>query len=284
MSLATVIRLEFSYPGIGVLVGDSLQYLSIATAHGVIMVFFMIMPTIFGGFGNFLLPTQLGVHDVAFPRLNSAAFWFLPGGLIMLCQLICIDRRYQRLNCFNMRQLETILRRQFFTDFLSSGDHHNLTNNSMIALRFKLNHQQDIQPDLFTFYNLGLTKHSGSSHLPLYTNYGTTSLPPLFTGLRNLYLTFAGYCVHALEYSITTYLQHPAVIFLFPTTTSNPYQSLVGGSLFTTYDQLFVFLSNLQSLLASTLRSYQVSFANFMLINNIFTCGPLTFFTQALTT
>ena len=39
-----------------------------------IMVFFMIMPVIFGAFGNFLLPTQLGVHDVAFPRLNSAAF------------------------------------------------------------------------------------------------------------------------------------------------------------------------------------------------------------------
>jgi hypothetical protein len=44
------------------------------SAHGVIMVFFMIMPLLFGAFGNFLLPTQLGVHDVAFPRLNSAAF------------------------------------------------------------------------------------------------------------------------------------------------------------------------------------------------------------------
>jgi heme/copper-type cytochrome/quinol oxidase subunit 1 len=40
MSLATIIRLEFAYPGVGVLAGDSLQYLSIATAHGVIMVFF----------------------------------------------------------------------------------------------------------------------------------------------------------------------------------------------------------------------------------------------------
>lgn len=74
MSLATVIRLEFAYPGVGILAGDSLQYLSVATAHGVIMVFYMIMPAIFGAFGNFLLPTQLGVHDVAFPRLNSAAF------------------------------------------------------------------------------------------------------------------------------------------------------------------------------------------------------------------
>jgi heme/copper-type cytochrome/quinol oxidase subunit 1 len=74
MGLATVIRLEFAYPGAGVFAGDSLQYLSLATAHGVIMVFFMIMPVLFGAFGNFLLPTQMGVHDVAFPRLNSAAF------------------------------------------------------------------------------------------------------------------------------------------------------------------------------------------------------------------
>jgi heme/copper-type cytochrome/quinol oxidase subunit 1 len=65
--------MEFAYPGVGILAGDSIQYLSIATAR-VIMVFFMIMPAIFGAFGNFLLPTQLGVHDVAFPRLNSAAF------------------------------------------------------------------------------------------------------------------------------------------------------------------------------------------------------------------
>ena len=74
MVLATIIRLEMAYPGVGILAGDSLQYLSVVTAHAVIMVFFMIIPLLFGAFGNFLLPTQLGVHDVAFPRLNSAAF------------------------------------------------------------------------------------------------------------------------------------------------------------------------------------------------------------------
>ena len=103
MALATIIRLEMAYPGLGILAGDSLQYLSVVTAHAVVMVFFMIMPLKFGAFGNFLLPTQLWVHDVAFPRLNSAAFWFLPAGLIMLCQLVCLDRRYQRMNCYNIR-------------------------------------------------------------------------------------------------------------------------------------------------------------------------------------
>ena len=158
MSLATVIRLEFAYPGVGVLAGDSLQYLSIATAHGVIMVFFMIMPALFGAFGNFLLPTQLGVHDVAFPRLNSAAFWFLPGGLIMLCQLVCVDRRYQRMNCFNIRELQSILKRKFFTDLVNSNDHHTVLANSMVGLRFKTNSSSFIDNDMLMFYNYGTTR------------------------------------------------------------------------------------------------------------------------------
>ena len=157
MSLASVIRLEFAYPGVGILAGDSLQYLSIATAHGVIMVFFMIMPVVFGAFGNFLLPTQLGVHDVAFPRLNSAAFWFLPGGLIMLMQLVCVDRRYQRMNCFNIRELQGVLKRKFFTDLINTNDHRDFLNQSIIGLRFKSNNQLSITPDLESFFNLGLT-------------------------------------------------------------------------------------------------------------------------------
>lgn len=139
MVLATVIRLEFAYPGVGIFAGDSIQYLSLASAHGVIMVFFMIMPLLFGAFANFLLPTQLGVHDVAFPRLNSAAFWFLPGGLLMLCQLVCVDRRYQRMNCFNIREVESLLKRKFFTDLIDSNDYRNLLNKTTIGMRFKLN-------------------------------------------------------------------------------------------------------------------------------------------------
>jgi hypothetical protein len=158
MSLATVIRLEFAYPGVGILAGDSLQYLSTATAHGVIMVFYMIMPAIFGAFGNFLLPTQLGVHDVAFPRLNSAAFWFLPGGLIMLCQLVCTDRRYAAMNCFNIRELQGILKRKFFTDIINTHDHKLLLDQSMIGLRFKSNSNINLDNDMLSFYNYGLHK------------------------------------------------------------------------------------------------------------------------------
>jgi hypothetical protein len=169
MSLATVIRMEFAYPGVGILAGDSIQYLSIATAHGVIMVFFMIMPAIFGAFGNFLLPTQLGVHDVAFPRLNSAAFWFLPGGLIMLCQLVCVDRRYQRMNCFNIRELQGILKRKFFTDLVNTSDSHKLTESTLINMRHKNNMSNILMYDQSLLYNFDLTntsKNKNFSFLP----------------------------------------------------------------------------------------------------------------------
>jgi hypothetical protein len=172
MGLATVIRLEFAYPGVGILAGDSLQYLSVATAHGVIMVFYMIMPAIFGAFGNFLLPTQLGVHDVAFPRLNSAAFWFLPGGLIMLCQLVCTDRRYARMNCFNIRELQGILKRRFFTDMVNSHDHRDILNSSMIVAKFKLNSEANVSLDNTLFYNWGIFK---GNHLKS-TNFNNNKL------------------------------------------------------------------------------------------------------------
>ena len=59
MSLATIIRLEFAYPGVGVLAGDSLQYLSIATAHGVIMVFFYDYARNFRSFWKFLVTNAI---------------------------------------------------------------------------------------------------------------------------------------------------------------------------------------------------------------------------------
>jgi hypothetical protein len=160
MSLATIIRMEFAYPGVGILAGDSIQYLSIATAHGVIMVFFMIMPAIFGAFGNFLLPTQLGVHDVAFPRLNSAAFWFLPGGLIMLCQLVCVERRYQRMNCFNIREIQGILKRKFFTDLVNTSDNRLDMNQTMVGMRHKNNMSNILLYDQSLFYNFDLINTS----------------------------------------------------------------------------------------------------------------------------
>jgi cytochrome c oxidase subunit I len=72
--LATMIRLELAYPGSTFFKGDSLRYLQVISAHGLIMVFFVVVPIYFGGFANFLIPYHVGSKDVAFPRLNSIGF------------------------------------------------------------------------------------------------------------------------------------------------------------------------------------------------------------------
>jgi len=72
--LATMIRMELAFPGSPFFKGDSTRYLQTITAHGLIMVFFVVVPILFGGFANFLIPYHIGSKDVAYPRLNSIGF------------------------------------------------------------------------------------------------------------------------------------------------------------------------------------------------------------------
>lgn len=218
MSLATVIRMEFAYPGVGILAGDSIQYLCIATAHGVIMVFFMVMPAIFGAFGNFLLPTQLGVHDVAFPRLNSAAFWFLPGGLIMLCQLVCVDRRYQRMNCFNIREIQGILKRKFFTDLVNTSDNRSGMDSTLVGMRHKHNMSNILLYDQSLFYNFDLTntsKYKNFSILSSDTYTYSTALQSIKSKLPTTLLNITSPNLHLPTNSINQIIKD-FLYFVYP--------------------------------------------------------------------
>lgn len=95
-ALATMIRLELAHPGSPFFKGDSLRYLQVITGHGLIMVFFVVVPLIFGFFANFLIPYHVGSKDVAFPRLNSIGFWIQPCGFILLAKIAFLRAQYWR--------------------------------------------------------------------------------------------------------------------------------------------------------------------------------------------
>jgi cytochrome c oxidase subunit 1 len=86
--LAALIRLQLAWPGrqwewLGVLFPTGMEsgvmkpefYLSLVTMHGTIMIFFFVSLCLVSGFGNYLIPLQVGARDMAFPFLNMLSYW-----------------------------------------------------------------------------------------------------------------------------------------------------------------------------------------------------------------
>ncbi|MEM1345415.1 MAG: cytochrome c oxidase subunit 1 [Pseudomonadota bacterium] len=89
VALTWYMRLELMEPGV--------QYMTLEdgspnghmwnwmiTAHGLTMMFFVVIPALFGGFGNYFMPLQIGAPDMAFPRMNNLSYWLFVAGTAML--------------------------------------------------------------------------------------------------------------------------------------------------------------------------------------------------------
>jgi cytochrome c oxidase subunit 1 len=78
---AALVRLELVTPKGDLLTGDT--YNKMFTMHGIVMLFFFLIPSIPATLGNFLVPLMIGAKDLAFPRLNLASWYVFMLGAIL---------------------------------------------------------------------------------------------------------------------------------------------------------------------------------------------------------